>query len=323
MIDHDILINNATPILNYLGINQENGYVFKSDSITGPAPCHGGDNPNGFSYKYDIGLWSCWTHGCNSSYGSNLIGLIKAIKKINFFKAKDIVENIILKNIDLTKCISKNREKREVNYWQKHINQTPKINPFELQSPKEYCEFRGFDTDLAIKYNMGICRNNTIMKNRFVIPIRNINGHDIAFTGRAIDDEIKPKWLHYPNGFTKSNNLFNIDNVVKYNNNGFIILVEGPFDVLKLEMAGIHNSVAIMGNNMCIGQIDIIKKCDFTDVIVALDNDSAGREGAIKTCRKLERCLMRLWTLDATPQKDWGDSSIEEIQNSIKSIKQI
>ena len=323
MIDHDILINNAASILNYLGINQENGYICKSDSIVGPAPCHGGDNPNGFSYKYDIGLWSCWTHGCNSSYGSNLIGLIKAIKKINYYKAKDIVEGIILNNIDLSRCVCQNKIRKETNHWQKHLDQPAKNNPFELQSPKEYCDIRGFSTNIALKYNMGICRNNTVMQNRFVIPIKNVNGVDVAFTGRAINDNLKPKWLHYPNGFTKSNNLFNIDNVVKRNNNGFIIIVEGPFDVLKLEMAGIHNSVAIMGNNICLGQIDIIKKCSFTDVIVALDNDAAGKDGAIKTCRKLERCLMRLWTIDSTSKKDWGDSSIEEIQNSIKNMRQI
>ena len=75
------------PILRKLGIIEDNGYIINAENIRGPAICHNGDNPTGFSYYFQTGNWRCWTHNCHEKYGDDFIGLIRAISGKGFKEA--------------------------------------------------------------------------------------------------------------------------------------------------------------------------------------------------------------------------------------------
>ena len=122
--------------------------------------------------------------------------------------------------------------------------------------------------ELFQNYGIGYAYKGKLAK-RVVIPIRNALGSIVGFSGRYIYYEKGcrfPKWLHWPatnkdftrKGFRKDHNFFNFDRVLNHvheHKDRSVILVEGPFDVLKMEMAGIHNSMAVLGDDIGNGQI--------------------------------------------------------------------
>jgi len=325
-------------ILKYLGITEENGYINKGAYLSGPAPCHGGDNPTGFSFLYEKNIWACWTHHCEEEYGKSLVGLIKAIKKVNTETAIETIKNIIASNPqDIIKVI---KPRKSIDYWRLHLEQPtlPEYIISKYQSPEAYCLERGFNMKTVMSYGMGISTFGPLSW-RFVVPVRNIEGHLVGLSGRLLNHkkgDKTQKWMHWPSskeneegdkikGFSKGLNLFNIERVINYSkntNDSSIILTEGPLDVLKFEMAGIHNAVAVLGDNICIGQIQILEKCNFTEIILAFDNDVAGNKGMEKTARKLEKKLFRLYTIRAEEGGDWGKMDISKIKEELnKKVK--
>lgn len=329
------IVGQEINILKYLGITEDNGYVNKGSYLSGPAPCHGGDNPTGFSFLYEHNIWACWTHHCEEEFGKSLVGLIKAVKRVDTQTAVDIVKGIVAENPIDNKIIEK--PKRQIDYWKLHLQQPTLAEEIigEFEPPDVYCQERGFNIEIAQRYKMGVATFGPLAL-RFVIPIRNVNGHLVGLSGRLLkynkEDKIG-KWYHWPRsendeegnkikGFSKSLNLFNIENVSRYSketNTTSVILTEGPFDVLKFEMAGIHNAVAVFGDNICVGQIEVLQQCNFTDIILAFDNDAAGIKGRDKTARKLEKKLFRLWTISSGNKKDWGECSTEEIKTALSN----
>jgi len=65
----------------------------------------------------------------------------------------------------------------------------------------------------------------------------------------------------------------------------FVILVEGFFDCMKVHQAGLPNVVALMGSSMSGAQERLLQQ--FEDVILFLDGDPTGREGASTIASRL------------------------------------
>jgi len=329
--DHNKMNNNEI-ILESIGLNQSNGYIDTSSYLQGPCPCHNGDNPSGFCYYYNSGIWLCFTRGCHDDFPKGILGLVMAIKKVDKIEAQKIISDIAQ---DANYLYSKTEimEKiKKIDYWEKHCSQIYVGDFFKAKSsPDEYCNKRGISMDVVKRLGAFICQDKGKMADRFVVPIKNINGTIVGYSGRAIKD-FKPKWFHYPNsqfnlngikinGFSKSINLFNID-MAKNHTNKPIIITEGPFDAMKLIMSGFDNCISIFGNIMSNGQVDILKKCGFSEAILALDNDIAGTTGSEKTTRKLEKALFRINVLPhISDHKDIGECSTEEIVSAMKEMK--
>lgn len=295
-------------------------FVVTETEIRGTAPCHNGaDNPSAFTYYYNTGTWRCWTNGCHTKVGCDLLGLIRVVKKISFaeavYFANDFLSNkteISDKEVELKQLSKKLLLKTD--FWNKHLLQkTYDINILKkLAVADAYAKQRGLCIDIIKNIGAGIAQNGP-MKNRMVIPIYNIHGALVGFSGRKINDkENIPKWKHW--GFEKSINLFNINNVqnsieIKHK----VVLCEGPFDVIKLQMAGINNAVAIMGTHISEGQASLLCRCHAMDVVLALDNDTPAQQSMPKNTHLLQRKMFNVFNIVPT-KKDWGEMSIEEIQ---------
>ena len=122
-------------------------------------------------------------------------------------------------------------------------------------------------------------------RNRIIFPIYNIEGKIVAFGGRIIEKNSNlPKYLNSPDSpiFKKGRELFGIKyqggNVKK---KGFAILMEGYLDVLTTQKNGFENAVASLGTAFTEEQAQLLKK--YTDkILIAYDNDEAGRNAVIK-----------------------------------------
>ena len=122
-------------------------------------------------------------------------------------------------------------------------------------------------------------------RNRIIFPIYNIEGKIVAVGGRIIEKNSNlPKYLNSPDSpiFKKGRELFGIKyqggNVKK---KGFAILMEGYLDVLTAQKNGFENAVASLGTAFTEEQAQLLKK--YTDkILIAYDNDEAGRNAVIK-----------------------------------------
>ncbi len=121
---------------------------------------------------------------------------------------------------------------------------------------------------------------------RLIVPIINAFDQVVAFGGRLLE---KKDFAKYKNTsetpiFSKSNNLYNLNNLKKLKNAGgltSVIIVEGYMDTISLVQAGFENVVASMGTSLTKDQARILKR--YTDkVYISYDGDFAGQKAAIR-----------------------------------------
>jgi DNA primase len=122
------------------------------------------------------------------------------------------------------------------------------------------------------------------MRNRLTIPIRDARGRLAAFGGRSLGEE-RPKYLNTRETrlFKKSETLYGLD-LAKGRMRDGAILVEGYFDVLALQQAGMAQAVAPLGTAVTEEQLKALAR--FTKrVTLCFDGDEAGRRAAEKSLR--------------------------------------
>ena len=116
---------------------------------------------------------------------------------------------------------------------------------------------------------------------RVMFPVRDEQGHVIAFGGRILVSEAnpqQPKYLNSPESeiFSKSKILFHLfyskkDIISKK----YVLVVEGYIDCLSLFQAGIHNVVAVLGTSLTPEHVKVLSRlCG--ECVLWLDNDNAG-----------------------------------------------
>jgi len=133
-------------------------------------------------------------------------------------------------------------------------------------------------------FGLGHHAGKGIMHNRVVIPIHNEQGELVAYAGRWPADagwpEGSDKYM-IPPGFKKSKVLFNLHRAREHATEGLIV-VEGFFTVCEFWQRGRRNVVALMGSSMSAEQERLIVETVGPKgrVLLALDNDEAGRKGS-------------------------------------------
>lgn len=174
----------------------------------------------------------------------------------------------------------------------------------------KYLHKKGYTDDLLLQAGL-IKLSETgpydMFRNRVIFPIMDEKSRVIAFGGRVLDDEAKPKYLNSPESpiFNKSNTLYGIHDL-KDATRDFFILVEGNMDVIQLHQAGIKNSVATLGTAFTPTHIPVIKK--YTDkLVLSYDGDQAGQKAAMRTIKAVDGSDIGIRILSMNPCKDPDD----------------
>jgi hypothetical protein len=178
--------------------------------------------------------------------------------------------------------------------------------------PSPYFVSRGFSKEILDKYDIGDClTKGKPMNGRAVIPVYDDdNLYMVGSTGRSIyglcdkcncyhagdmgcpEVSLRNIYSKWKNNFDKSNFLYNHwfakPHIRKL---GSIILVESPGNVLRLEEAGIKNSVGLFGLNLSDAQRFLLNLSGATTIITIFDNDEnqAGQQAAATIAEKLKR----------------------------------
>lgn len=159
----------------------------------------------------------------------------------------------------------------------------------------DYLETLGFTKDEMLQ--AGVCeeKNGKVfdaLVGRLIVPVFNIQGNVVAFSGRVLGDSDFAKYKNTKETpvFHKGKELFGVHIVKKQKLSARIddiILVEGHMDVIALNAFGIHNTLASMGTAFTENQARLIKRFS-NNVVLCFDGDSAGRTATARAIDILE-----------------------------------
>jgi DNA primase len=142
-------------------------------------------------------------------------------------------------------------------------------------------------------------------RNRLMIPIHSETGQIVGFGGRSLDGG-EPKYLNSSESelFNKSRLLYNLhrskDAMRRYDR---AILVEGYFDAIAIDHAGVPGVVASMGTSLTTGQASLLRR--FTRrIVLAYDGDNAGRAATLRAAPILLSAGLHVEALDLQGEKD-------------------
>ena len=163
-----------------------------------------------------------------------------------------------------------------------------------------------FIKDFNISYAENVKINNTIFKNRLIIPIIE-DKKIIGYEGRDVLGYQKPKVLYSKN--TSVNTLLNIDNL-KYNE--LLYVVEGSMDLNIIYQYISRNCTTVFGIAVTKRQAYLLSK--FKKIIVIPDNDDGGE----RFISILDELLDKEFYISKLKEsEDPGKSSILELQEAI------
>jgi transposase/5S rRNA maturation endonuclease (ribonuclease M5) len=174
------------------------------------------------------------------------------------------------------------------------------------------------------------------LNSRLVFQIRGVreNGHGLqpiilSHSGRALTREQEDsdgKYWSYP--FRKGLEIYNQDHLLldeeacRQVNTFGMVLVEGFFDVAKLVEAGCRNVGAMMGSHLSAEQIErlawIRSRIGFPRIVLFLDRDQAGRDGARQVHERLGCHNFEVRVFDWDRNMSWNGQGPEPFPHSIQ-----
>lgn len=163
-------------------------------------------------------------------------------------------------------------------------------------------------------------------RERIMFPIYGNTNNIVGFTGRYIGKNKKAaKYMNSKENklFNKSELLFGL-NLAKtaITDNKCVYLVEGNFDVARLNQIGIYNTVAPCGTAFTEHQAQLLKKYTNT-VVLVFDGDNAGQKATERTAEILIKNKLFVNVLKLPDGKDPDDffSSVEQFSEFLAANK--
>ncbi|MBR0385261.1 MAG: DNA primase, partial [Erysipelotrichaceae bacterium] len=141
---------------------------------------------------------------------------------------------------------------------------------------------KGYQDKDIIQANVGRLTENgvaDVFYDRITIPIHDREGHPIGFTARSMDPHAESKYINSTDTpvYHKSEVLFNYHRAVnQIRRDKYVILAEGPMDVMAFDAAGLSNAVCSLGTSCTKEQLQQLKKLTGT-ILMAYDGDKAGQ----------------------------------------------
>jgi DNA primase len=310
-------------------------------SYKGLCPFHREKTPS-FHVDRDKGLFYCF--GCGT--GGDVFKFLTLTERFTFPEAVEHVASRV--GIELPRRKRSVREADKDDLFEVVDDASLAFHQalgFPDNPAAEYLEKRGVPADIIKKYGFGYAPNawdyilrrlsgkhgekklelaGLVMprkeksgyydrfRNRLMIPIHSETGALVGFGGRSLDGS-DPKYLNSPEGelFNKSRLLYNLhrskDAMRRIDR---AILVEGYFDAIAIDHAGVPGVVASMGTSLTSGQASLLRRfC--TRVVIAYDGDDAGRNATLRAAPVLLSAGFSVSALDLQGEKD-PDSVVQK-----------
>jgi DNA primase len=195
---------------------------------------------------------------------------------------------------------------------------------------------QGYTNDTLYHFEVGFDQ----WHNRITFPLRDLKGTLVGISGRAADSGMFPRYKVYTKEYKlwrlpergepdKRAILWNAHQVypavyLQSPHDAKVIVVEGFKAAMWLWQAGVKNVVALLGSYLSWEQQWMLERLGAT-VYLFLDNNFAGRNGAIKAAETLTKSLTvhvvnypeRLIDVDeAQPDSCLPDEAVEQIEKA-------
>ena len=131
-------------------------------------------------------------------------------------------------------------------------------------------------------------------RNRLIIPIHNLKGQVVAFGGRALTAETEPKYLNSSETpvYHKSSILYGLyQGKQAIRQHGQVVVMEGYFDVITAQLAGIEETVATCGTAMTESHLQMVLRAGAQTVYLCFDADEAGQRAADSAISLVQEAL--------------------------------
>ncbi len=282
-------------------------------------------------------IFNCFT--CRT--GGNVFTFVMKYENVGFVEAVKIVADKIGYNLnisDYTDHSLHNKDDYEIMDFAKKYYLNNIFTELGVKARK-YLENRGIDEAIIREFNIGLSLSDKdtlykvlsnkkydldkianlglvnkvgldiydVFTNRIMIPIEDLKGQVVGFTGRIFNNETDTaKYMNTKETeiFKKGHILFNYHNARKSIRDAKeVVVVEGNMDAITLSAKGIKNVVALMGVALSKEQINVLKKLK-VPVILMLDNDSAGMDATVKNGELLQSAQIDTRVVRLTGAKD-------------------
>ncbi|MFM6958635.1 MAG: DNA primase, partial [Acinetobacter sp.] len=177
------------------------------------------------------------------------------------------------------------------NYFKQRGLSAPPIHFWRLgYAPEDWQHLeKAFPQDIDGLKQLGLIRSSDsgrdfdLLRERVIFPIRDSKGRVVGFGGRALNDEIKPKYINSPDSevFHKNQLLYGLYEGRKLKANDWL-MVEGYMDVIALQQYGINGAVATLGTASNADHLTTLFKQN-SRITIAFDGDAAGQKAARRT----------------------------------------
>jgi DNA primase len=284
----------STDIVDVLTANGVDVRKIGDREITGCCPVHvfrtgRHDKSPSWSMNLSTGLWICFSCGARGT-------LSMLLSEISGDEVDTLSIQKMLVNVSMDRLLSGPTEKAE------HQFVSDDFFNFVRVSDKR-CDKRSLDPDLVYTYGV---RWNPEHKS-WAIPIMDQLGKLHGWQEKKLGYV-----RNFPVGVEKGKTLFGIERF----RSRTAVLVESPLDVIRFAAVfSKPQAVASFGAYLTDTQTRLLSYVA-DKVIVALDNDKAGREASIKLYKSMPspRHGVRWWNYSDTDAKDIGDMTDEEIE---------
>ncbi len=162
-------------------------------------------------------------------------------------------------------------------------------------------------------------------RNRVMFPIIDVSGNVIAFGGRAMDNETKPKYKNSSDTpvYKKTRHVYAL-NFARHTCGEALILCEGYMDVIAMHAAGFTNAIATLGTAITSDQARLMSR--YTKrVIICYDSDEAGQKAAVKALRVIGEVGLEARVVTVPGSKDpdeyiktFGKEKFADVLNGAK-----
>ena len=271
------------------------------DQLQGCCPIHGGQRKDSFRAslsKNAFQCFACQAHG-------NVLDLVAAMEQCSVREAALLLQQWFGVRGPAAYAAPARRRggERETELVRKKEMTHPALGfaLTDVDSGHDYLAQRGIDRTTAAQFGVGYYAGPGLLSRRIVIPIHDQRGQLVAYAGRVTDGR-EPKY-RLPAGFHKGLELFN-QHRAGATGSQTVIVVEGYFDCMRVHQAGWPSVIALMGTSLSAQQERTILQ-GFTDVVVMLDGDVAGRAGSRAMTAKLAgNCAVSVVQLPDGTQPD-------------------
>ena len=197
---------------------------------------------------------------------------------ISGYKGERFESDLIIEGNKLIKKeILRKEEKKENLLVEKKVNDFEKLYTIDTiigRMAQRYWEERGFDKLNAEFFDIRLDEDMY----RIIIPIKDLEGENKFYIGRAFTDFTKPKYWLSP-GSDKSDCIFNLHRAKEFVE---VFLFEGSLDVIS----GGPDCIAILGKDLGDGQLKQLCSTNIRKIFICLDRDVSNKE-IIKIKEKL------------------------------------